>query len=92
MIRNQTARDLLYAWHGGQFTPFYAAASSGLVSSFVALADECMKIDEPDRGKLMSWIQRQQTAAPQAVVNGTTYSALPWATVPKQRKEKADER
>ena len=79
MIQNKTARELLYAWHGGQSSPFYAAASSGLVASFVALADECMRIDEPDRGRLMSWLQHTQTKAPRVTVGGREYQCLPWA-------------
>ena|SRR5437868_8822595 len=79
-IRNSTARRLMYEWHGGMHSPFYAAASSGLVASFVALTDECMRIDEPDRGALMTWIQRaQQAAKPVTATDGRTYSALPWA-------------
>jgi len=40
MIQNKTARNTLYAWHGGQWSAFYAAASSGLVESFDALRGE----------------------------------------------------
>lgn len=79
-IQNRTARRLMYEWHGGQSSPFYAAASSGLVASFVALADECMTIDEPDRGKLLSWIQQRQQKAPRTVVRGREYAVLPWVS------------
>lgn len=79
MIRNKTARELLYAWHVGQWSPFYAAASSGLVESFTALADECMKINEPDRAKLMSFLQHHAMRRKDVIVNGRTYAALPWS-------------
>ena len=30
-IKSEKARALAYSWHGGQFSPLYAFASSGLV-------------------------------------------------------------
>lgn len=77
-IQNKTARALLYAWHSGQSSPFYAAASSGLVASFAALADECSRIDEPDRAKLMAWIQKRQSRYKEVVIGGRAYAVLPW--------------
>ena len=41
MIQNKTARQMMYAWHGGQTSTLYAAASSGLVESFDALLQAC---------------------------------------------------
>lgn len=79
-IRNNTARELLYSWHGGQWSAFYAAASSGLVESFVALSDECCRhVSGPDRQKLMQWMMAQQAKAKRVTVQGREYSALPWA-------------
>lgn len=80
MIQNKTARELLYSWHGGMWSPFYAAASSGLVRSWVELADECGKIDEPDRNKLMCWLMHRQRTAPRVCVSNVFYSVLPWVS------------
>ena len=80
MIQNKTARDLLYSWHSGQWSPFYAAASSGLVKSWSELADECAKISEPDRAKLMCWLMHRQRKAPRVCIGNTFYSVLPWVS------------
>lgn len=40
MIRAERARELAYLWHGGQDSPLYAFASSGLVADPIALARE----------------------------------------------------
>ena len=80
-IKNKTARELMYQWHSGMGSPFYAAASSGLCFSYSALADECTRIDEPDRARLMAWIQKRTQAEKkiEVVVLGTAYLVLPWA-------------
>jgi len=81
MIANKTARAILYNWHSGQGSPFYAAASSGMVVSFALLASECAAIDEPDRARLMAWIQHQQQRAPRVQIANFQcqfYYALPW--------------
>ena len=81
MIQNQTARRLMYEWHGGQSSAMYAAASSGLVASFVALADEISTIDNPkERNDLMCWVMRRQTMAPRVCVANRFYSVLPWVS------------
>lgn len=41
MIQNKTARQMFYDWHGGQFSPFYAVASSGLVQDWDELLKDC---------------------------------------------------
>lgn len=38
MITNEEVRQLMYAWHGGQATMLYQAASSGLVSDWQNLS------------------------------------------------------
>lgn len=78
-IQNKTARELFYQWHGAGWSPFYQTASAGLTLSYSALADECSRIDEPDRTKLMCWIQKQQ-AKPQKIVmvGGNPHFVLPW--------------
>jgi len=79
MIRNRTARELLYAWHGGMSSPFYAAASSGLVKSFADLALECDVVDIKERSKLLTWLSHQQQRCPRVSRGGVDYFALPWA-------------
>lgn len=79
-IHNATARRLMYEWHGGQGSALYAAASSGLVASFAALADECLSIDEPDRNKLLCWIVKRQRTSMETVIGGKAYAILPWVS------------
>ena len=80
-IRNSTARNLMYSWHSGMCSAFYAAASSGLVASFVALSNECMTIDDQnDRQKLLNWIQQKAIKHNEIVVMGKAYGVLPWVS------------
>lgn len=39
-MTNEEARNLAYEWHGGQWSPLYAFASSGLVKDPTALHNE----------------------------------------------------
>lgn len=39
-MTDQEARELAYQWHGGQWTPLYAFASSGLVRDRDSLMQE----------------------------------------------------
>lgn len=80
MIHNKTARELMYNWHGGQWSALYAAASSGLVSSFTDLAGEVLTIEEPDRARLMAWIQQRAVKAPEVIAAGRAYRVLPWVS------------
>lgn len=81
MIQNNTARKLMYEWHSGQTCPLYAAASSGLCASFDALLYACKGIVEPDRSKLIEWInQRQDTQRYRVMVQGTNHAVLPWVS------------
>lgn len=52
MIRNTKARTLAYEWHGGQDSPLYAFASSGLVKDVEALLQEIQHN--------LHWAQQQQ--------------------------------
>lgn len=80
-IQNATARRLMYEWHGGMSSAFYAAASSGLVASFTALALECETVDDAgDRQKLLAWIQKRQANKTRVVVLGREYAVLPWVS------------
>jgi hypothetical protein len=74
MIRASTARQMLYDWHGGMYSPFYAAASSGLVEDWLALLSECATIDQPDRDKLREFLKSWQYRAPRY----GKFSVLPW--------------
>jgi hypothetical protein len=84
MIQSKTARQLMYGWHGGQTSPLYAAASSGLVSDWDALLHECecMKNDPynpKDYVKLTEWIKYKQSKQKfSVVVAGQSYAVLPW--------------
>jgi hypothetical protein len=94
MISNKTARNTLYAWHGGQCSAFYAAASSGLVESFDAIKDEinkCIRAVETTKGytkkdheqliKLLDWIKHKESKAKHKVIAaGTSYFILPWVS------------
>lgn len=90
MIQNKTARRLMYDWHDGQSSAMYAAASSGLVESFVALADDVSRIDDPkDRNALMCWIMQRQTKAPRVCIGGRFYGVLPWVSRTYYPRERA---
>lgn len=83
MIRNTTARNLMYSWHGSMSSPFYAAASSGLVRDWSALLAECESIkDDPDNpqdyAKLSEWLRHWQGKAKQIVHNNAGFYVLPW--------------
>lgn len=80
MIQSKTARQMLYEWHGGQGSPFYAAASSGLVKSWSDLADECTRIGEPDRTRLMEYLMHRQRKAPRVCIGNVFYSVMPWVS------------
>lgn len=81
MIQHNTARRLMYDWHAGQWSALYAAASSGLVASFVALSDEVATITDPaDRAALMGWLTRRAMAAPEVIAGARAYRVLPWAS------------
>ena len=80
MIQNKTARRLMYDWHSGIGSAFYAAASSGLLESFDELEIECATISNPtDRRKLREWIHHKKKADTKVLINWRTYVALPWA-------------
>ena len=79
-IQNATARRLMYEWHGGMSSAFYAAASSGLVASYMALALECDGMQGPDKAKLLSWIIKRQSHKTRVVVSGREYAVLPWVS------------
>jgi hypothetical protein len=81
MIRNQTARKLMQDWHDGQSSAMYAAASSGLVESFVMLANEVLTIDNPkDRQALLNWVQHKQTRVSYVYIKDRNYGVLPWVS------------
>lgn len=83
MIRNTTARNLMYSWHNGMSSSFYAAASSGLVRDWSALLVKCESIkgdpDNPqDYAKLSAWLTHQQRKAQRVEVQGSTFYEMPW--------------
>lgn len=88
-------RNTFYAWHGGQYSPLYAAASSGLVDDIDALQCELRKnaqwcTDNPrtqvDCASDSRYLCRVANALPLILsdpfvhsFDGRTYRALPWA-------------
>lgn len=51
-------RKVFYSWHGGQWSPLYAAASSGLVDDVDALASElrqCAELIYADASNIRHW-------------------------------------
>ena len=85
MIKQKTARAMLYDCHGGQWTATYAAASSGLVKDFEELLAEVKTITfKPDRDKLIEYLMRQRDKA-RYVCQGDRndpadyFLRLPWA-------------
>ena len=85
MIQSRTAREMMYAWHGGQSCPLYAAASSGLVADWDALLYACNGIKDSkeypqDYAKLTEWIKHKQAKQKSSiVVQHQSYAVLPWA-------------
>ena len=83
MIRNKTARQLFYAWHGGQWSAFYKAASSGLVDDINQLENEIKSIDCPsDKAKLTMWWEAKKTKASSVLIINNFYLVLPWISRP----------
>lgn len=80
MIKQKTARAMLYDWHGGQWSATYAAASSGLVEDQNALLSELTTISfQDDRNKITEWLLKQIKLNNRAEIFGTDYLMLPWA-------------
>lgn len=80
MIRNTTARTLMYSWHDGMNSAFYAAASSGFVRDWSSLLMACDDItDFHDRAKLGEWLRHKQRKSKQIVYNNAGFYVLPWA-------------
>lgn len=83
MIQNKTARRIMYDWHSGQWSSFYAAASSGLVDSFDSLLSEAdfnLKHDtSTDMIKLIQWIKYKKEKLKTTVfICNRYYFVLPW--------------
>lgn len=87
-VKAEKARDIAYSWHGGQWTPLYAFASSGLVMDRTALLNEvrdCEYLAQRSQGyteadlrdlrKLRHFILHDLTEAPATLY---PYRA-PWA-------------
>lgn len=85
MIQNKTARRIMYEWHGGQWSSFYATASSGLVESFDSLISEAetsKQYDEyGDMAKLIEWLEhKKQKSKTQVFIKNSYYFVLPWVS------------
>lgn len=85
MIQNKTARRIMYEWHDGQWSSFYAAASGGLVESFDSLISEAetnKQYDEyGDMAKLIEWLEhKKQKSKVQVFIQNSYYFVLPWVS------------
>lgn len=89
MIQNKTARNIMYAWHGGQSSDFYAAASSGLVESFDSLlleTSKCILLAENNKDreqliKLGEWLKHKKAKIKtQVFIQNSYYFVLPWVS------------
>ncbi len=86
MIQSRTARKMMYAWHGGQSCPLYAAASSGMVANWDSLLHACNDMKDSkehpqDYAKLTEWIKHKQAKQKfSIVVQGQSYAVLPWVS------------
>lgn len=83
MIQNKTARRIMYEWHNGQWSPFYAGASSGLVESFDSLISEANSNIQHDTygdmPKLIEWLNfRKDKRKQQVFIRNSWYYVLPW--------------
>jgi hypothetical protein len=80
MIKQKTARAMLYDWHGGQRSATYAAASSGLIINFEELLREVNQISfTADRDKLTEYLLHQQSKRRLLTRGHILCLALPWA-------------
>ncbi len=81
MIRNNTARRLMYDWHGGQASALYSAASSGLLAnSWASLVREIeQNVTGDDKTKLLEWVHFHRTRCKDVYLGGRWHAALPWA-------------
>lgn len=85
MIQNKTARRIMYEWHSGQWSSFYAAASSGLVESFDSLLYEAKSNIQHDTygdmPKLIQWLEHKAAKSKQQVfIRNSWYFILPWVS------------
>jgi hypothetical protein len=86
-------RAQFYAWHGGQESPLYAAASSGLVGDTLALQTELQvsaqwcRAAQAGYTRDAAYLRRVADALPDILSppgvahDGRTYRCLPWAKV-----------
>lgn len=85
MIQNKTARRIMYEWHNGQWSAFYAAASSGLAESFDSLLEEA-KSNLPhdsygDMPKLIQWLEHKKAKTKhQVFIRNGYFFVLPWVS------------
>ncbi len=86
MIRHKTARKLLYAWHGGQWSLEYSAASSGLVekpfllfNSLQLSRDNTTPKNALELSKLLEYLDFYLNKKANTVnISGENYLILAW--------------
>ena len=80
LITPEKARRIAYDWHGGQSSPMYAFASSGLVADLPALVaeiDDCKRYGLSTQLRELNQLRRFVLAMPR-----TSYPyTAPWARV-----------
>lgn len=82
-ITPEKARRIAYDWHGGQSSPLYAFASSGLVadlSALVAEIDDCKRYGLSAQLRELDQLKRFVLAMPRTSDARCPYAA-PWACV-----------
>ena len=78
MTTNEEVRQVMYAWHGGQATMLYQAASSGLVSDWQKFICELYTVKGTDYEYLKAYLA--QAKLKPVTLNGARFTAFPWAT------------
>ena len=82
LITPEKARRIAYDWHGGQSSPLYAFASSGLVADLPALVaeiDDCKRYGLSTQLRELDQLRRFVLAMPRT--DTSHHYTAPWARV-----------
>ena len=89
LITHEKARRIAYDWHGGQSSPMYAFASSGLVADLPALVaeiDDCKRYGLSTQLRELDQLRRFVLAMPRTSDARYPYMA-PWARLNVHRND-----
>ena len=89
LITHEKARRIAYDWHGGQSSPLYAFASSGLVADLPALVaeiDDCKRYGLSTQLRELDQLRRFVLAMPRTNDASYPYTA-PWARLNVHRND-----